>query len=192
MSSPTSNPGARAQKTVHSAVVIDETVVVLDETFETPAARRSAIVDLLLANHDEVTPEDVVEILAPYGGADADSALVEVVNEYVQVGVDITVHLGTRQLDAGPASLFTVLTDYGDGTTTITHHPSHDGLLQELRTRAAEITGPDSEDQFAAADEKTCIAAIGRNLVQTGGRLYVMSANRQDEGETYTGHDVTS
>lgn len=184
---PTTN--GRATKTVHSVVVVDEGTIVLDETFDTPSARRAAVADLMIQNHDELASQDVVEIMAPFGGADADTALELVIDAYASVGVDVTVHLGTRTQDIGPAELFTVLTDYGDGAIVTTHYPTRELRMTELRSRAAEIAHDHyPADFFSDADEETCRKAIEYHVAGRKGRVYLVDAARQAVDDIFTGH----
>jgi hypothetical protein len=174
----------RAFVPTYTAVVLDDATVVLDEQFENPSARRDAVVQLLLVNHDEVSAEEVDEILAPFGGANADEALRQVVALYAGYGVDV--HLGEYQRDAGPAVLYTTFTDYGDGKTAIEHYPTREARLQELRQRAANLSEGYTAAFFDTADEETCKKHIEFALTPSRGRVFILEANRHDEGESYS------
>lgn len=174
---------ARAYATAYTAVVIDDATVVLDGSYDTPSARRDAVVELLLANHDEVPAEDVAEILAPFGGANADAALAKVVWLYAEHGVDV--HLGEHQRDVGPAVLYTAFTDYGDGTIWAEHYGSRDDRLSELRQRAANFADGYPVEFFDNADEETCKKVIEFALTPTNGRLHLFDAERLAVGDVY-------
>lgn len=176
----------RAYVTAYTAVVMDDAEVVLDDSYETPSARRDAVVKLLLANCNEVPVEDVAEILAPYGGANADDALAQVTCLYADYGIDV--HLGEHQIDVGPAVLYTTFTDYGDGTTLIEHYGSRNERLTELRQRAANFADGYPLEFFDHADETTCKKVIEFALTPTRGRLFIIEADRADAGETYSGY----
>jgi hypothetical protein len=173
----------RAYETAYTAVVFYNAAAVLDESFTNPSERRSAVVDLLLENHDEVSAEDVAEILIPFGGANADVALAEVIALYADYGVDV--HLGEHRRDVGPAVLYSAFTDYGDGTTLAEHYGSRNERLKELRQRAANLSEGYPAEFFDNADEETCKNVIESALITTNGRLHLFDAKRQDEGGAY-------
>jgi len=177
---------ARHHTPTFTAVVVDGATVVLDEQFENRSARRDAIVQLLLVNHDEVSEAEVEDILAPFGGANADEALSRVTALYAGYGVDV--HLGEYQRDAGPAVLYTSFTDYGDGTTFIDHHPSRKARLKMLRQRAADLTEHLDGSFFDTADEETCRRYIEFALTPTRGRVWLTEAARHSDEEVYSGH----
>lgn len=173
----------RAYETAYTAVVFDKATPVLDESFATASARRNAVVELLLNNHDEVPAEDVAEILIPFGGANADEALRQVIWLYADYGVDV--HLGEHLRDVGPAVLYSAFTDYGDGTTFVEHYGSRGERLKELRQRAANLSEGYPIEFFDNADETTCRNVIEARLDPTNGRLHLFDARRQDEGGVY-------
>jgi hypothetical protein len=175
----------RAFETEYTAVVIYGPEVVLDESYPHQSARRDAIVELLLANHDQVSKQDVDAILAPYGGAGADAALAEVFGLFFQYEPDLDMHLGERQRDVGPAVLYSAYTEYGDGTTVAEHYGSRDERLQQLRQRAANVAEGYPLEFFQNADETTCQKVIEYMLRPTNGRLHLFDAKRQAEGDAY-------
>ena len=177
----------RTVVTEYSAVVLYGPSVVLDETFEHPSARRSAVVELLLANHDELAHQDINEILAPFGGANADEALRQVLEQYASHGVDVDVNLGERQRDLGPAVIYTTFTDYGDGTTTTVHVGSREQRLTDLRERASHLSVHE-ESFFEDADEATCVDIIETALKPTRGRLLLMEAERRGSTDVWIGY----
>jgi len=177
----------RAYETEYTALVVDDEQVVLDERYDNPSARLTAIVELMLANHDEVAHQDVNDVLAPFGGANPDVALAAVMALYANWGVDVDVHLSEHQRDVGPAVLYTSLTDYGDGALYIEHFPSAADRLKELRQRAANVDVTRPAAFFDDADEETCKLAIEYALMPTRGRIYLLEAKREAAGEVYVG-----
>jgi len=175
----------RAFETAYTAVVFDDQTAVLDESYPTAAARQTAIIDLLLANHDEIASQDVVEVLAPFGGADADTALKRVFALYSNMGVAIDAHLAEHQRDVGPAVLYSSFTDYGDGITVAEHYGTREERLVELRQRASMLADDYELEFFQTADETICKQLIEYALRPTQGRLYLFEAKRQDVGGVY-------
>ena len=174
----------RAFVPTYTAVVLDDAAIVLDEQFDNPSARRDAVVQLLLVNHDEVSEDEVNEILEPFGGANADEALRQVVALYAGFGIDV--RLGEYQRDAGPVVLYTTFTDYGDGKTAIEHYPTREARLKELRQRAVNLSEGYGADFFDTADEETCKKHIEFSLTPLRARVFIVEAYRHDEGETYS------
>lgn len=190
LTTPPAERSDRAFVTEYSAIVIDKAQVVLDERFENPSQRRTAIIELMLANHDEVAPQDVNEILDVYGGANADEAVIQVMALYASVGVDIDYRLGEYQRDVGPATIYTTLTDYGDGAMFIEHFPTAEDRLRDLRFRASNVDVIRPDDFFETADEDVCRAAIEYALLPTRGRIYLLEAKRHEHGEVYVGEKI--
>lgn len=180
------NTPERAYETEYAVLVVDDEQVVLDERFDNPSARLTAIVELMLANHDEVAHQDVNDVLAPFGGANPDAALAQVMALYATCGVDVDLHLSEHQRDVGPAVLYTTLTDYGDGQLFIEHFPTAGERLRDLRQRAANVE-PDREVDFGDADENACVTAIEFGLLPTKGRVHLLEASRQAAAEIYAG-----
>jgi hypothetical protein len=174
----------RALGNMYTAVVVDSSETVLNELFAEPHMRRDAIIELLMANHDEVSATDVEEILAPFGGAQADVALENVIELYIEAGVDIDVYLGSHAIDAGPARLYSTFTEYGDGTSFVEHHSTKEDRLQELRDRVAGlITGFDTAEEITAtATETSCQKFIESQLASTNGRVILFETLRQSDG----------
>lgn len=177
----------RAYSTVYSAIVVDDTVVVMDELFPNPSARRDAVVGLLTSNHDEVTTEEIESILAPFGGANADVALQLVLAAFQQAGASVDVVLNERQQDVGPAALFTTFTDYGDGTYVVEHYGSRQIRLDQLRIRAEAVATDYPDGHFDDADEESCRKALEYQVARNSGRVYLMDASRHAAADVYTG-----
>ncbi|ROR76007.1 hypothetical protein SAMN06295974_3847 [Plantibacter flavus] len=173
----------RVYETAYRALVLDEEQVVLDASFEHASARRSAIVDLLLSNHDEVPSADVDDVRAPFGGADADAATAQVVALFVDAGADINCYLSEAQVDVGPLVMYSAFTDFGTGELSIEHYGTAEERLSALRDRAGIFT--DDEEYFLAADEETCSTAIEMALSPTRGRLYLVEATRDPADGSY-------
>jgi hypothetical protein len=176
---------ARAIATEYTVLVTDELDVVLNDAYPHPSARRDAVIDLLLANHDEVEQHEVDEILAPFGGANADAALNEVVNLFVERGTGITVTVGERERDLGPMTIYTAFTDYGDGSYWVEHYPTREARLAELRDRAGALS--ESHASFEDADDETCRRAIDGELSKTRGRVILIEAIRHSVDESWAG-----
>ncbi|MFF2053842.1 hypothetical protein ACFVU2_19715 [Leifsonia sp. NPDC058194] len=176
---------ARAYAPAFNAVMIDDAQVVLDESFDTASARRDALIETILANHDEITTDEVEEILAPLGGANADAALGEVLALLNEAGVPVDVHLAEHQRDVGPAVLYTTFTDYGDGSTYVEHYGSRDDRLLQLRQRALNVAIGYPSEFFQNADEETCKKVIEGALAPGGGRIFLLDAERHAAGEAY-------
>lgn len=173
----------------YAAVVDDDGAIVLDESYDTPSARRDAVIDLLLSNHDEVEQSAIDEILAPYGGANADSALALVVELFVNAHVNITVHLTERTQNDGPAKIYTAFTDHGDGNTVIEHYATQSARLAQLRLRAASVATADYADNFFDdADEETCRKVLEYHVTANNGRVYLMDAARQEADYVFIGY----
>lgn len=175
----------RAYVPAFTAVMIDDAQVVLDESFDTASARRDAVIETILANHDEITTEEVEAILAPFGGANADAALSEVLALLSEAGAPVDVHLGEHQRDVGPVVLYTTFTDYGDGSTYIEHYGSRDDRLVQLRQRALNVAVGYPQEFFQNADEETCKKVIEGAIAPGGGRLFLLDAERHAAGEAY-------
>ena len=168
----------RAFAMAYTAIVFDDGSPVLDEVYPTPHARRDAVVELLLTNHDEVPATNITAILAGFGGAAADTALQQIAWLYAEYHVDL--HLGERLVDVGPSVLYTAFTDYGDGTTFAEHYGDRDERLAELRQRATNLAESYPLEFFTTADEEVCRKAIEFHLVAANGRLHLFDAQRQD------------
>lgn len=177
---------ARTYVPEYTAVVVDDTAVVLDERFATAAERRDAVVALLIANHDEVPTAQVEEILADDTDENIDETLSEIASLYADFDVDV--YLGTHRRDVGPTTLFTAFTDYGNGETFIEHYGSRDERLAQLRDRAAHA-GPEYPDEFFQnADEETCRRIIETALSPTKGTVLLLEAVRHvAHQDVYTG-----
>jgi hypothetical protein len=177
------NDPERAYELVYTAVIFYDNETVLDEVYATASARRDAVIAVLGSNHDEIEPEEIEAILGPFGGADATTALGQVISLYADY--DINVHLGEVTRDVGPAFLYTSFTEYGDGTTFVEHYGSRDERLTELRLRAMHLDDGSPVEFFDNANEATCKDTIEERLTPFGGRLHLFDAQRQDVDGAY-------
>lgn len=177
----------RATVTEYTVLVTDELDTVLNDAYEHASARRDAVVELLLANHDEVEQSEVDEILLSYGGANADVALNEVVTLLVERGAEIDVTVGTRERDLGPMRIYSTFTDYGNGSFWIEHYPTAEARLASLRERAFTLSDTGDVAMFADADEDTCRRAIDGGLAPTRGRITIIEALRHSTDESWAG-----
>lgn len=185
LDTPTSSD-QRVHETEYTVLVTDELDTVLNEAYPHPSARRDGVIELLLANHDEVEEAEVVELLASRGGADADAALNDVVALFNDRGAQISVTTGERQRDVGPLWLYTAFTDYGNGSYWIEHYPTKADRLAELRQRALSLT-EDSSSDFSDADEEACQRVIDGALARTRGRVVLIEAIRHSVDESWAG-----
>lgn len=177
----------RATAAEYTVLVTDELNTVLNDAYDTPSARRDAVVELLLENHDEVDKSEVDEILAPYGGANADVALNDVVCLFVERGAQIDVTVGTRARDLGPMRIYSIFTDYGHGSYWIEHYPTAAARLSSLRERALTLSDAGDQTVFDDADEDTCRRAIDGALASTRGRITIIEALRHSTDESWAG-----
>ncbi len=179
---------SRAYETVYSALILVDGERSLEEEFPTQAERRDAVIEWLLHHSDEIDREDVDEALAPFGGANADVALDQVLELYADAGEDdFDLYLSEAKRDVGPQTLYSTLTDYGDGSLYVEHHPTPEARLVQLRQRALTLDSRHPEDFFLTADEATCQKVIETALMSSGkARVYLFEADRAAEGETYT------
>lgn len=173
----------RVYVTEYRVLMMHGASVVLDAAFENPSARLTAIVDKLLEMHDEVASGDVAELLAPFGGANPEAALQLVIELYANHGVDVDLHCSEHARDAGPETLYTAFTEYGDGVTVVEHYPSAHQRLAELRLRAEHLSDTLPRSYFRTADEDACKAVIEHVLAPA--RLHLLQASRQAVGEVY-------
>lgn len=180
----------RFYETEYTAVVFEKGSPVSSDAYPTESDRRNAVVGILLTTYEEVSAEAVAQILDPFGGANADEALRQVLRLYAEFGVDA--HLGEHLRDVGPAALYTAFTDYGDGSTFVEHYASRQERLTELRQRAANLAEGYPVEFFDNADETTCKKVIEYALMPTNGRLHLFDAQRQDVGGTYTSYNSES
>lgn len=188
LEAPQTEPEAtRATTTEYTVLVTDELNTVLNDAYPHPSARRDAVIELLLENHDEVEQSEVDEILGSFGGANADVALNDVVTLYVERGASIDVTVGTRERDLGPMRLYSAFTDYGNGSYWIEHYPSADDRLESLRERAFALSTETEENAFAEADEETCRRALDGALASTRGRVVLIEAIRHSTDESWAG-----
>ena len=183
----------RAFELRYGALIInDDLTTAIDELFDLPYERRDAVITTLLELYPEVTREEVDEVLAPFGGADADVALKRVIELFSDREKPLDLHLSEHLIDAGPATLHSVLTDYGNGEVAIEHHESELALLAALRTRAADIVtnggGTLPEDFFYASDEEECVRIIADFIAPTNGHLHIVAAARQTVPSGYLGY----
>jgi hypothetical protein len=182
---------ARAFEVAFTAVVFDEGSAVLDESYATRSARRDAVVDVLLGNHDEVDEAIVQGILDPFGGADADATLAQITALYGDYGVDV--HLGEHRRDVGPSVLYSAFTHYGDDNSTfVEHYGTRDDRLKVLRQRAADLAEGYPAEFFDNADEEACKKVIEYRLAPTNGQLFLFEAQREAEGGAYRSYSASN
>lgn len=181
---PSTSP-ARAYATSYDVTIVVDGERALEESSATASERLTDIVDWLLETYDEVDLSDVNETLAPFGGANAPAALDAVLALYADSGVDdFDMYLSERRRDVGPQRLYTVLTDYTDGTVFVEHYPSAEERLTALRQRALTVDDRHPAEAFLTADEALCKTVIDAALASSG-RLLLFEADRAAEGETY-------
>lgn len=178
----------RLLKPCYYALLLDENTTGLFSGFPHASARRDAVIEALTSNHDEVTAAEIDDVLAPFGGANADEALAQVVQLFVEQGADITVTLETVMVDAGPYKIYSVITDYNDKETPVIaeHYESAAKRLQELRERADNVSDGVvvSDFDFSLADEGQCLAVLNTMLLPTNGKVMLTEAVRRS-GENY-------
>lgn len=167
--SPSHAPDTR---TVFLGQLFDDGSCVFEDVFPHASARRDAIVEHLLDNYPEadVGREEIEEILAPYGGADADNALSEVYDLFSDESVDM--HLSEiEDPDRLPERLYAAFTDYrdGDGTTSLVVFPTAAERAQNLAERLENM----SRHIEADASEGTLVEALTNELSPTGGTVYL-------------------
>lgn len=175
----------RRRRTVHSAVIVHDGNVVMNEVFESAHDRRDAIVEHLRVNHDEVESDVPVRVLDRFGGASPDEAVLTVFACYEDaVNEQLLLDLAESEIDDGPAWLYGTLTDYGDGTVAAEAQGSEQGRADALRERVSmfyeDLVGeplPDDADEaFLSRVMNTLFLDPAR------GRLYLFEMQRNDEG----------
>lgn len=189
MSVSTSPDGQESQRILtprYYALLLDEGSTGLFSGFPHASARRDAVIDALTSNHDEVEPAEIEAVLAPFGGADADEALAQVVNLFVEQGADITVTLETAMVDDGPFKIYSVITDYNDGSTPVVaeHFESKQDRLQALRERADNVYDRrvQGDFDFCLADEAQCLNVIRAMLLPSQGTVMLTEAVYRSQG----------
>ncbi len=172
--------------TIYTAVVLDNEALVLVEDFAHASARRDAVVELLLVNHDEVEPERIERILAPFGGANADVALGHITALYEPYGIKVFLTEKTRPREL--AALYTIFTDYGDGDTYIEHYASQearrDALLERVRQFYTDVDGNPLPDDVTEAALTQILETLF--LISTRGRVYLSQATRHASRDVFT------
>lgn len=176
------------------AFVSDEGATALLSVFPSPSARRDGVIEAVAANHDEVSDSEIEEVLSSYSDDEADRALIEVIDLFVQQGNDITVTLEELLIDVGPKKVYSVITEYEPGVTVAEHYDTKQQRLTELRERAANIAPivDYAPDHFDTADEQECLAVLTTMLTpapespsydrDTGGRVLLTEAVRLEDG----------
>lgn len=188
MSVPTASEGQEPQRILtprYYALLLDEGSTGLFSGFPHASARRDAVIDALTSNHDEVEPAEIEAVLAPFGGANADEALAQVVNLFVEQGADITVTLETAMVDDGPFKIYSVITDYKDNVPVVAEHfESKRERLQALRERAANVYDRrvQGDFDFRLADEAQCLNVIRAMLLPTQGTVMLTEAVHRGQG----------
>lgn len=179
----------RLLKPCYYALLLDENTTGLFSGFPHASARRDAVIEALTSNHDEVTAAEIDDVLAPFGGANADEALAQVVQLFVEQGADITVTLETVMVDAGPYKIYSMITDYNDSETPVIaeHYESATQRLHALRERAENVYDGNrgGDFDFRLADEGQCLAVLNTMLLSTNGKIMLTEAVRQNS-DSYT------
>lgn len=186
---PAAESAERAVKTVFGAVVFDDTALVMNESFEHAGARRDAVLDLLASNHDEVSQEEIDEILASFGGADADVALSEVVTLFVERGAKVSVSLEEKEVDAGPALLFGVFTVYSaeDHDFSLELYSTAEERRKALEARVSHFyTGADGGELPEGTDAETLVKIIDTQfLLPTRGRARLVEVRKEASADVW-------
>lgn len=177
-------PAPAAALTLHTALVLDDAAVVLDEIHTDPMQRNQSVLQLLRANHDEVDTQDIDEILAAYQHVLTDDALSEIAALYIDYSVDV--YLSEHTIAAGPQQLFSVLTDYGNGEQIIEHYPTEHARTQSLRERADAISAIDPSTgeapDFSQASAADCVEVLDAMLSPTRGHNHLTEATVRADG----------
>jgi len=163
-------------RTVFLGQLFDDGSCIFEGVFEHASARRDAVVEHLLANYPGADAardggREVHELLAPFGGANADVALREVYDLFSDEGVDM--HLSEVEVPVVlPQRLYAAFTDYadGDGSTALavfaTRQERSDDLAGRLRDMGEDVDEGASEDELIEA-------FTSRVLAPTGGAVHV-------------------
>lgn len=162
-------------RTVLLGQLFDDGSCVFEGVFEHASARRDAIVAHLLENYPGADAarddgREVRELLAPYGGANADVALNEVYGLFSDEGVDM--HLSEIPVpDRLPERLYAAFTDYrdGDGTTSmavfVNREERRSDLVERLRDMGEDVGDDASEDEAVEAFVSHALAPTGGSVV---------------------------
>ena len=160
-------------RTVLLGQLFDDGACVFEGVFEHASARRDAIIEHLLENYPgaDASREDIEELLAPFGGANADVALGEVYNLFIDEGVDM--HLSEIEVPvAAPERLYAVFTDYrdGDGSTALAVFASASERRDDLRERLENL---DVDGAYNMDEDEAAETFVSRALAPTGGVVYL-------------------
>lgn len=164
-------------RTVLLGQLFDDGACIFEGVFEHASARRDAIIESLLTNYPgaDVSREEIEEILAPYGGANADSALSEVYYFFSDEGVDM--HLSEIEVPGRlPKRLYATFTDYrdGDGSTSLVVFTTATERAQDLAERLEEMEEEDmGHHREADTSENALAEALTNKLSPTGGTVYL-------------------
>ena len=162
-------------RTVLLGQLFDDGSCVFEGVFEHASARRDAIVAHLLENYPGADAarddgREVRELLAPYGGANADAALSEVYSLFSDEGVDM--HLSEISVpDHLPERLYAAFTDYrdGDGTTSLAvfadREERRSDLVERLQDMGEDVASDASEDEAVEAFVSRALAPTGGSVV---------------------------
>ena len=170
---------AMPQRTCYSATVVEDGESVLIELYAERWQRRNAVVELLGINHDEVDVADVQAILDSFGGADPDEALAQITALYADFGVDV--YLDDVSVPSPPQELWSVYTDYGDGTYALEHFYSREQRRESLRERCETLSTETPED----LDEQGYVDLVRTALQLTSGTVSLHSAVLTQDGSYY-------
>lgn len=167
------------QRTCYSATVVDGGEPVLTELYPERWQRRNAVVELLDVNHDEVDTADVQAILDSFGGADPDEALAQIAALYADFGVDV--YLADVSVPTVPQELWSVYTDYGDGTCALEHFYSREARRQNLHERCETLLTKTPTD----LDEQGYVDLVREALQLTSGTVSLHNAVLAQDGSYY-------
>lgn len=167
-----------------SAVVITNGTLVLNEEFPHASARRDAVVEVALAQHPGVDRAEIREILAPYGGANADHALGVVVDLFKSRGAQLDVHLVEVEREPEPVSVFGAFTSYGDGDVACVIYPTAEARQEGLRNQVEHFyEDPDGNPLPPDVSEENLVKILETAyLLPTEGRIHLFEAVRDGDG----------
>lgn len=165
-------------RTVFLGQLFDDGSCIFEGVFEHASARRNAIVEHLIANYPEADAardggHEVYELLAVYGGADADAALREVYDLFSDEGVDM--HLSEIEVPVVlPQRLYATFTDHadGDGSTSLVVFSTAAERTKNLAERLEKFTG-----RYMRWGADALADALANELAPTGGTIYLEELN---------------
>lgn len=180
------NTLAHSKVHVFSAVVISNGTLILNEEFPHASARRDAVIEVALSQHIGVDGAEIREILAPFGGANADHALKLVVDLFKSRGADIDVHLVELEKDPQPSSIFGAFTVYGDGDVACVLYPDLAARQEGLRNQVEHFyQDADGNPLPPNVSEENLVKILETSyLLPTEGRVHLFEAVR-DSNDTF-------